>query len=318
MSAIRFNSYSLLPPVVKNLLIINGIMFLATWAFQTRGIDLVASFGLHYFTAANFKIWQLVTYMFMHGNFGHLFFNMFALWMFGAALENSWGQKRFLLYYFVCGIGAGLIQLLVIGIRVYSLTQNIPPDAVQMIYENGAQILSEGKNYLGEFGELNRVINTPTVGASGSVFGLLLAFGMMFPNAMIYVFMLLPLKAKWFVLIYGALELFYGISGTQDGIAHFAHLGGMLFGFFLILYWNKGNRFFQLKMPSLFKRKRNHKYTISANYHYEPHYMSDEDYNYQKKQNEEKINRILDKISKNGYESLTREEKEFLFSQKKQ
>ena len=315
MSQIRLNSYSLLPPVVKNLLIINGIMFLATIAFETRGIDLVALFGLHYFTATHFAIWQPITYMFMHGGFGHLFFNMFALWMFGAAIENTWGGKRFLIYYMVCGIGAGLIQLLVIGLKISAISQNLPPDVVQMVYDNGAHIMSEGKNYLGELGELNRAINTPTVGASGSVFGLLLAFGMMYPNAMIYVFMLIPLKAKWFVMIYGALELFYGVTGTQDGIAHFAHLGGMLFGFFLILYWNKGNRFF--KMPTFFKKKRNRKYTVSSNYYYEPRYMSDEDYNYQKKQNEEKINRILDKISKNGYESLTQEEKEFLFRQKK-
>jgi hypothetical protein len=148
------------------------------------------------------------------------------------------------------------------------------------------------------------------------VFGLLLAFGMMYPNAMIFVFFLIPIRAKWFVIIYGALELFYGVSGTQDGIAHFAHLGGMLFGFFLILYWNRGNRFFNFKLPSL-KKKRSHKYTISSNYHYEPHYMSDEEYNYQKKKNEEKINEILDKISKNGYDSLTQEEKEFLFRQKR-
>jgi hypothetical protein len=139
----------------------------------------------------------------------------------------------------------------------------------------------------------------------------------MYPNAMIYVFMLLPIRAKWFVMIYGALELFYGVTGTQDGIAHFAHLGGMLFGFFLMIYWNKENRFFKFKIPALLKKKRSHRYTVSSNYHYEPHYLSDEDYNYQKQQNEEKINRILDKISKNGYESLTREEKEFLFSQKR-
>jgi hypothetical protein len=165
-------------------------------------------------------------------------------------------------------------------------------------------------------GALNRAINAVTVGASGSVFGLLLAFGMLYPNSVIYVYFLLPIKAKWFVIFYGAIELFYGITGTNDGIAHFAHLGGMLFGFFLILYWNKGNRFFKFKMPT-FKKKRNKRYTISSNYYYEPRHLSDEEYNYQKKQKEEQLNRILDKISKNGYESLTQEEKEFLFSQKR-
>jgi len=281
MNQIRLNNYSLLPPVVKNLLIINGIMYLATWVFESRGINLVSILGLHFFTAKHFFIWQPITYMFMHGSFWHLFFNMFALWMFGAALENTWGQKKFFIYYMVCGIGAGLIQLLVIGL-----------------------------------GTSNMVINSVTVGASGSVFGLLLAFGMMYPNNLIYVYFLLPIKAKWFVMIYGAMELFYGVTGTQDGIAHFAHLGGMLFGVFLILYWNKGNRFFSIKMPK-FKRNRSRKYTISSNYQYDARSMSDADYNYQQKQKEEKINHILDKISKYGYDSLTKEEKEFLFSQKR-
>jgi len=315
MSEIRLNSYSLLPPVVKNLLIINGIMYLATIVLKTRGIDLYAILGLHYFTAQNFAIWQPITYMFMHGNFGHLFFNMFALWMFGAALENTWGEKRFLTYYMVCGIGAGLIQLLVTGLRIHFLSQNIPPDVVQMIAENGTQILQEGKNYVGTMGALNLAINTPTVGASGSVFGLLLAFGMMYPNNLIYVYFLLPIKAKWFVIIYGALELLLGITRTGSNIAHFAHLGGMLFGLLLILYWNRGNRYFQFKMPA-FKKKKSYRYTVSSNYQYERP-LSDEEYNYQKKQKEEKTNRILDKISKNGYESLTQEEKEFLFSQKR-
>ena len=316
MSEIRFRNYSLLPPVVKNLLIINAIMFLATVVFESRGVDFAEIFGLHFFTSKNFEIWQLVTYMFMHKNFGHLFFNMFALWMFGASLENTWGTNRFLLYYMVCGIGAGLIQLLVLGLQINSLGPNLPPDIVNMIRENGAQLLSENKNYIGEMGKYNIALNAATVGASGSVFGLLLAFGMMYPNSVIYIYFLLPLKAKWFVIFYGALELFLGFTGSNDGVAHFAHLGGMLFGFFLILYWNKGNRFFRFKMPK-FKKKQNYKYTISSNYNYESHHLSDEEYNYQKKLNEEKINRILDKISKNGYDSLSREEKEFLFSQKR-
>jgi len=215
----------------------------------------------------------------------------------------------------VCGIGAGLIQLLVTSIRIHFLSQGIPPDVIQMISEEGTQLLREHKNYLGELGALNLAINAPTVGASGSVFGLLLAFGMMYPNNLIYIYFLFPIKAKWFVIVYGALELLLGITGTNDGIAHFAHLGGMLFGFFLILHWNRGNRFFRFKMPS-FKKKKSYRYTISSNYQYERP-MNDEEYNYQKKQKEEKTNRILDKISKNGYESLTQEVKDFLFSQKR-
>jgi membrane associated rhomboid family serine protease len=317
MSTFKLNNYSLLPPVVKNLLIINGIMFLATIVFETRGVDLSDFLGLHYFTSKGFEIWQPITYMFMHGSFGHLFFNMFALWMFGAALENTWGEKRFLIYYLVCGIGAGLIQLLVIGLKIHALSQTLSPDIVQMITDNGYQILKEDKNYSFEsWRALNIAINSVTVGASGSVFGLLLAFGMMYPNSVIYIYFLLPIKAKWFVIIYGALELFFGIVGTSDGIAHFAHLGGMLFGFFLILYWNKGNRFFNFKMPA-FKKKKSYKYTVSSNYQYNTRSVSDDEYNYQRKQKEDKINHILDKISKNGYESLTQEEKDFLFSQKK-
>ena len=269
MSEIRFRSYSLLPPVVKNLLIINAIMFLATWVFESRGIDLSNWLGLHYFTSSSFEIWQPVTYMFMHGSFGHLFFNMFALWIFGAALENTWGEKKFLFYYMVCGIGAGIIQLLVLGLKIQSLSQNLPPDAIQMVAENGRMVLNESKNYLGDMGKLNLAINSVTVGASGSVFGLLLAFGMLYPNSMIYVYFLLPIKAKWFVIIYGAMELFFGVAGTNDGIAHFAHLGGMLFGLILILYWNRGNRFFKWKFPT-FKKKKTHRYTVSSNYQYNP------------------------------------------------
>jgi membrane associated rhomboid family serine protease len=308
MSEFRLRGYSLLPPVVKNLLIINGIMYLATVVFETRGVILSNYLGLHYFTSNGFEIWQPLTYMFMHGSFGHLFFNMFALWIFGAALENTWGQNRFLLYYLVCGIGAGLIQLLVIGLQINSLSISL--DSMQLIYDKGLPVgASDWVDYY-------KAINSVTVGASGSVFGLLLAFGMLFPNSVIYIYFLLPIKAKWFVIIYGALELFYGIAGTNDGIAHYAHLGGMLFGFFLIIFWNKENKFFKFKMPH-FKKKRNQKYTISSNYQYDTRSLSDEEYNFQQKQKENKLNSILDKISNNGYESLTKEEKDFLFSQKR-
>ncbi|MDR2972072.1 MAG: rhomboid family intramembrane serine protease [Bacteroidales bacterium] len=317
MSDIRIRNYSLLPQVVKNLLIINGIMLLATFVFKTRGVDLNAIFGLHFYTSKSFEIWQPITYMFMHGDFLHLFFNMFALWMFGAALENTWGSKKFLIYYFVCGIGAGLIQMLVNGVQIHLLSQHLPQETIQQIHDIGPQLFKGNREFVSKaVQKINVAMNVPTVGASGSVFGLLLAFGMMFPNSLIFVYFLLPLKAKWFVIFYGAIELFYGVTGTNNGIAHFAHLGGMLFGFFLILYWNKRYRFLKIKMFN-FKKKRNIKYTTSSKYYYEPHHLSDEDYNYQKKQKEERLNLILDKISKNGYESLTQEEKEFLFSQKR-
>lgn len=212
----RIQGFSFLPPAVKHLLIINVLFFLADVTLGTRGIDLSRWLGLHYFTAQDFHFWQFITYMFMHGNFSHLFFNMFALWMFGYALENYWGSKRFLVYYFVTGIGAGLIQS---GVQAWEL--------VPLLQKYGPVMVSE---------YVNSIV---TVGASGAIFGILLAFGMCFPNVPIYLYFFIPIRAKWFVIIYGLIELFAGIGGTADGVAHFAHLGGMIFGFLLILYWRK-------------------------------------------------------------------------------
>ncbi|MDR1975339.1 MAG: rhomboid family intramembrane serine protease [Bacteroidales bacterium] len=206
----RIGGFSMLPRAVKNLLIINFVIWLLDLSLQGIGIDMAKWFGLHYITADNFYPFQYVTYMFLHQGFSHLFFNMFALWMFGYAIENTWGSKRFLLYYFVTGIGAGIVQTLVVGIN-----QEIHPMLAHQI---------------------NNII---TIGASGAVFGILLAFGMMFPNMHIFLYFLIPIKAKWFVIIYGVIELAAGIGGSGDGIAHFAHLGGMLFGIGLILYWRK-------------------------------------------------------------------------------
>jgi len=228
-----------MPPVVLNLIIINALFLVMTIVFRDK-VNLYALLGLHYFVSPDFQSWQFVSYMFMHGDFYHLLFNMFALWMFGSILEQAWGPKRFLTFYMVTGIGAGLIQLLVAYIRVQSLEALLSPEQINYVYTQGPEFWNEGKNFTEEsMKALNRIINTPTVGASGAVFGILLAFGMMFPNSMIYVFFAIPIKAKYFVLIYGVLELYFGVTGTQDGIAHFAHLGGMVFGFFLIKYWKK-------------------------------------------------------------------------------
>ena len=205
-----------MPPVVKNLLILNVLFFLADISLQTRGIDLTQWLGLHYITAQDFYPWQFITYMFMHGNFSHLFFNMFALWMFGYALENYWGSKRFLVYYLITGVGAALIQTGVLALEIRGMTQGLPPFAAQ--------------HYI------NQIV---TVGSSGAIYGILLAFGMCFPNVPIFLYFFFPIKAKWFVIIYGVIELFAGIGGTADGVAHFAHLGGMIFGLLLILYWRK-------------------------------------------------------------------------------
>ena len=215
--------FSILPTVVKNLLIINILMFLATFTFNRFNIDLNSILGLHFFMASDFKPYQIITYMFMHGNFEHLFFNMFALWMFGNTLENMWGSQRFLLFYMICGIGAGLCQELVQYIQYASQLANY--DSVNL---GGGNIIPMAQY-------LNLMT---TVGASGAIYGLLLAFGMMFPNAMIYLYFFIPLKAKWFVIGYAIIELASGFFGGGN-IAHFAHLGGMLFGLILILHWKK-------------------------------------------------------------------------------
>lgn len=232
-----------IPPVVKNLLIINVLFFLATFVFeQALNINLDEYLGLHFFRSRDFKIWQLVSYMFMHGSFTHLFFNMFALYMFGSVLEYTWGSKRFLIFYFITGIGAGLVQELVCAIRLYPLLSQLTPEAVELIKNEGRDVLLSGKNYANSvMGDFNLIYNTITVGASGSIFGLLLAFGMLFPNQPLYfMFIPVPIKAKYFVIGYAILELLLGVGNFQsDNVAHFAHLGGMFFGYFLIRKWKR-------------------------------------------------------------------------------
>ena len=296
--------FRVLPLVVKNLLIINVLMFLATFTFERFNIDLANILGLHFFKASDFRIYQIITYMFMHANFGHLFFNMLALWMFGNTLENIWGSKRFLLFYMVCGIGAGLCQEVV---QYFQYTMSLSN------YSNvnlGGQIVTMD-TYL-------NMMNT--VGASGAIYGLLLAFGMMFPDSRIYLYFLFPIKAKWFVIGYAVLELIMGIGGA-DNIAHFAHLGGMLFGLILILYWKKhgvnGPNFDLNKWKGWFWRFKNRKKYTRYEEVKDEVPRSDEEYNYQKAQKERDVDAILDKVAKSGYDSLTKEEKDFLFKNSK-
>ncbi len=233
----RPQRFSILPPVIKNLLIINGIFFLATWVLQgSFGIDLVDLFGLHYPASTYFEPYQIVTHMFMHANLTHIFFNMFALWMFGTQLENLWGPKRFLIFYMVSALGAAILHEAVIWYQISELTANMNPADIRAVFD---LTTTTGSN---QMAELYRLAHTPVVGASGAVFGILLGFGMMFPNSPIYIYFLFPIKAKYFVMIYGALELWSGISNAASPIAHFAHLGGMLFGYLLLRYW-------QLKRP---------------------------------------------------------------------
>ena len=192
--------FSVFPPAIKHLLIINGLVFVG---LTTPYIgQLLFEYGaLWPFESSRFYPWQVVTYMFLHGGFGHIIFNLFALWMFGQAIERLWGTKQFVMYYFITGIGAALFHM-----------------------------------FVGAGG-------APTVGASGAVYGILLAFGMMFPERPIFLFLFpVPIKAKYFVALFGGLELINGITGTQTGIAHFAHLGGMIFGFALIKYWKMNDR----------------------------------------------------------------------------
>lgn len=228
-----------IPNVTKNLIIINLLMWLASIVLpKALGVDLISLLGLHYWTASDFNPAQLVTYMFMHDTQGiaHVFFNMFSLFMFGRILEQVWGGKRFLFYYISTGIGAALVQECVWMFTwesQFALTDGSGAVALKGI-EAVSYALSHGID-IEPF--LNMFI---TVGASGAVFGILLAFGMMFPNSEMYLmFIPIPIKAKYMVIGYGALELFFGVSGTMSGIAHFAHLGGMLFGIIILLYWKK-------------------------------------------------------------------------------
>ena len=288
----RPQGFSILPLVVKNLLIINAIFYLGTWAADVAWhIDLSDYLGLHYIGASDFRPYQFITYMFMHGNFAHLFFNMFALWMFGNSIENVWGPKRFLIFYFVCGIGAGLTQELVQYIQLSDIVEHY-------------QYVNLGNRSIPVDDYLNMLT---TVGASGAVYGILLAFGMMWPNSRIYIYFAIPIKAKWFVIIYGLIELFSGFSSV-DNVAHFAHVGGMLFGFLLIMYWRYQMGDWRPKFKVKFKKDDDQDNGRP---------MSDWDYNQKRADDDKRTDEILDKISKGGYDSLTKEEKEFLFRQSK-
>lgn len=216
--------FNRIPPVVKNLIIINIIMYVATVLI---GNVMYEKFSLFYFSSQWFRPYQFLTHMFMHGGFFHILFNMYTLFIFGSVLENVWGGKKFLLYYLVTGIGAALVHSGVMFVEASSLMNS---------YEAG--------NMVAQY-KLSSIYNTPTVGASGAIYGLLLAYGMLFPNnVMQLLFPPIALKAKYFVLIFGALELFLGISDSGSNIAHFAHLGGMIFGYFLLVYWRKNNRMY--------------------------------------------------------------------------
>ena len=231
-----------LPTVVKNLIMINVIMLLANLVIgSTLGYNLNGLLGLYFPKSESFKPLQILTHMFMHAGFWHLFFNMYALFIFGQVLENVWGPKRFLIYYLVCGLGAALVHESVIGFEYSKLIRELTPEQVQTVISEGASLLSRNRGFADpSMQELQILLNTPTVGASGAVFGILLAFGVLFPNTqLMLLFPPIPIKAKYFVLAYGGIELYLAFTQPGSNIAHAAHLGGMLFGYILIRYWRK-------------------------------------------------------------------------------
>lgn len=281
-----FGGFRFFPPVIKFLLISNVVIFLLVnflFLFKISGVS-IAPYVLQvlalYPLGEGFQIWQLFTYLFMHGGFLHLFLNMFALWMFGINLENDWGSKRFATYYFLCGFGAGISNLVISPL----------------------------------FG-----VAGPTVGASGAVYGILLAFGMTYPNRPVFLYFLLPIRAKYFVLIFLALEIYNGIMGTTNGIAHFAHLGGAAVGFFILImeqrfepiqrFWRQTKELFVPQEQVNTSRYHHAEEISNARYYDIP--------NEEERINQERIDEILDKISQYGYQSLTEEEKKMLFEASK-
>jgi len=309
------NFLSSIPVVTRNILFINLIVWGACNLINYPFSDIL---GLHYFRSGEFNLYQLLTYQFTHTQFLHLFFNMFALYMFGRVLENYWGSSRFLTYYLITGIGAGLVQLLVLYIQIHQVEAGLTSEVIKEIYSEGADLLSRNMNYSDEaMGHLNLLINSGTIGASGAVFGILLAFGMIFPNVQLMIIPIpIPIKAKYLVIGYGVLELSMGFANfSGDNVAHFAHLGGMLFGIILILYWRRKNGNFRTKDPwsqpwtkkitNIFKRKP--KMTV----HKRPE--TDWDYNARKADESKEIDRILEKIKYSGYNSLSENEKKKLF-----
>ena len=309
-----------IPTVTRNLLIINVVVFIATYLMQMIGADLNSILGLHFILAPDFQAYQLLTYMFAHGGWSHIFFNMSALWMFGCIVERTWGARKFLFYYIACGIGAGLFQELAQMVQFYLLAaeqiQGFTLSQTMLVVNANAMFLNAWT----------------TVGASGAIYGILLAFGMLYPEERLFIFPLpVPIKAKWFVLIYAAIELFMAFSTTGDGVAHLAHLGGMVVGFFLIRYWRRrpdinynrrgGQQFFDSlrsaweqrshRNASDYNRQRRDYGNATDRTTQRPE--TDAEYNERKRWEQQRTDAILDKIRRSGYDSLSNEEKQWLF-----
>jgi membrane associated rhomboid family serine protease len=267
-----------IPEVVKNILIINVLMYFGTTVMESRGVDLTDMLGLHYFLSEKFKIWQFITYMFMHGSFMHILFNMFAVFMFGSAIESVWGPKKFLTFYILTGLGAAVAHYAIVYYQMEPAMAfindyiNAPSlEKLQSLISSDAfknfssqEMLEHYNTFSSTFNEMASsdpaaamrysvefvsefradIYNAPVVvGASGAVFGLLLAYGMTYPNSIIYIYFAIPLKAKYFVILYGLIELFSGVANVPgDNVAHFAHLGGLVTGLIIIQIWKNNNR----------------------------------------------------------------------------
>jgi membrane associated rhomboid family serine protease len=235
----RPNSFGYLPVVTKNIIVINILLFAATYVLRNaKGIDLVEYLGLHYHLAADFKPHQFITYIFMHGNLGHIFFNMFGVFIFGQVLEQVWGPKRYLIFYLLTGLGAALTQYIIMHVEIQNVLSMVNAEI------NSSLTSAHEKTYLinQKFDYLNRHV---IIGASGSLFGLLGGFGMLFPNRKLYLYFFIPVKAKWLVIGYGALEILSGIRNNPgDNVAHFAHIGGLAVGVLLVLLWRKNREHF--------------------------------------------------------------------------
>ena len=310
-----------IPPITKNLLIINVLAYLAAVVMKGSGIDFNEIFGLHFFMADNFHLYQLVTYMFMHGGVTHIFFNMFALWMFGCVIEQTWGSRRFLWYILACGVGAGLFQ------EAAQFVQYAVEGLAAFNMVNVGGMIIPTSEYLNMW---------VTVGFSGAVYGILLGFGMTYPEERIFIFPLpVPIKGKWFVMLYAAIELFSALSTSSDGVAHIAHLGGMAVGYIIIRHWRQ--QYERRQRASSFngwetwdgyeiRTRESLKDKISAwwkrnmqggkrHYNQESHYDKAEK-NRKEHEEQEEMDRILEKIKRSGYDSLTDEERRKLFDRK--
>ena len=276
MTEFRPSRFEILPPIIKNLLIINGLFFLAqnTITGPTVSFSFENIFALHAWQSPLFKPWQLVTHMFLHGNFGHILGNMFGLWMFGSVLENLWGSKRFLTFYLVCGLGAALIHLLFLSwefmpmvkdyaaiFQAHAEGSSAQADAIinfiyrhNLRFDNTEELVAYLRAHPGNNDITNRMyeeitafyrnnIDTATIGASGAVFGVLAAFVYLFPNTYLYIYFLIPVKAKWIGILYFGYELFEAIRNSAgDHVARWAHVGGAIVGLLIVITWNKTNK----------------------------------------------------------------------------